>query len=65
MGVSMMIMGEHSQTIHDRSIDPYIETITREELQKQHLRKAERLQEFYSLGFATLVFAVAPSKMGF
>lgn len=60
MGVSMMVMGPHIQEIHDRSIEPYVEMIAREELRKSRLVSAERWKEFYALGISVLVFAVFP-----
>jgi hypothetical protein len=59
----MMIMGPHTQEIHDRSLEPYMEMIAREELRKTRLLSAEKWDEFYSLAFSFLVFAVSPHPL--
>lgn len=54
----MMIMGNHAQEIHDRSVEPYIQMIEREELKKVRLGAAEKWKEYTALSLATLVFSV-------
>ena len=58
LGVSMMIMGDRLQEIQDRSVDRYMQMISRDELRKAQLERAEKLKEIYSLIFAFAVFSV-------
>ena len=53
-----MVMGRHSQTIHDRSIEPHFRTIEREELRKRRLWSAEKWKEYTALLVSGFVFAV-------
>ena len=55
----MMIMGSYSQTINERSIEPHIRMIEREELRKYRLESAEKWKEYIALLFSILVFAVS------
>lgn len=57
----MMIMGSHSQVIHDRSVEPHIRMMEREELRKYRLRSAEQWKEYTALLFSGFVFAVCRS----
>jgi len=60
MGVSMMVMGNHVQRIHEESCRPYFEAIDREERRKKVLESSERWTEIWSLIFVTFVFTVLP-----
>ena len=58
IGVSLMIMGQSAQDIHSKSMEPYSQVLTREELRQQKLKKAEKYEEWYSVGFSLLAFLV-------
>jgi hypothetical protein len=57
-----MVMGRHSQTIHDRSIEPHLLMIEREELRKRRLWSAEKWKEYSALLVSGFVFAVSFSE---
>ena len=54
----MMVMGGHSQVISERSVEPHLRMIEREELRKHRLQSAEKWKEYAALLFSVLVFAV-------
>jgi hypothetical protein len=58
MGVSMMIMGSQLEEINNRTVEPYVQMIHREELRNARLGKAEHWKEFYAFGFSFLAFTV-------
>lgn len=57
----MMVMGNHSQSIHDSSVEPQLRLIEREELRKHRLGSAEKWKEYTALLLSILVFAVCRS----
>ena len=42
-----MVMGSHSQAIHDRSVEPHLRMIEREELRKHRLAVSGKLERIY------------------
>lgn len=59
MGVSLMLMGPHAMTIHERSLDGVDDLEREETIRRQTVElHAERWKEFYDLGVALGVFLV-------